>query len=96
MMTKRLRIQQAFNSSSFSGTPRSKLDLLDISVGSFSSVVIPVMTTYTLAMEEQLVVLTKTVEALCKTMEDHDVQMASMMNKIESLGESNQIVDNPP
>ncbi|GFY80877.1 hypothetical protein Acr_01g0006860 [Actinidia rufa] len=29
-------------------------------------------------------------------MEDHDVQMASMMNKIESLGESNQAVDNPP
>ena len=29
-------------------------------------------------------------------MEDRDVQMASMMNKIESLGESNQAADNPP
>ena len=29
-------------------------------------------------------------------MEDRDVQMASMMNKIESLGESNQTADNPP
>ena len=28
-------------------------------------------------------------------MEDRDVQMASMMNKIESLGESNQADDNP-
>ena len=29
-------------------------------------------------------------------MEDRDVQMVSIMNKLESLGESNQAVDNPP
>ncbi|GFZ19590.1 hypothetical protein Acr_28g0002950 [Actinidia rufa] len=84
------------DSSSSFDTPRSKLNLPDISVGSFNSVVMPVMTTNALAIEEQLVILTKTVEALCKTMEDRDVQMASMMNKIESLGESNQVTDNPP
>ena len=54
------------------------------------------MTTNSLAMEEQLAILTKTVEALYKTMEDSDVQMASMMNKLESLGESSQATDNPP
>ena len=56
----------------------------------------PVMTTNALAMEEQLVVLTKTVEALCKMMEDRDVQMASMISKIESLGELNRAIDKPP
>ena len=54
------------------------------------------MTTNALAMEEQLAVLIKIIKALCKTMEDRDVQMASMMNKIESLEELNQATDNPP
>ena len=50
------------DSSSSSGTPRSKLNLPDISTGSFSSVAMPVMTTNALAMEEQLAVLTKIIE----------------------------------
>ncbi|GFY85494.1 hypothetical protein Acr_04g0002320 [Actinidia rufa] len=84
------------DSSSSSRTPQSKLNLLDISTGSFRSIAMPIMTTNMLAMEEQLVVLTKTIEVLCKAIEDRDVQMASMMNKIESMGESNQAADNPP
>ncbi|GFZ21692.1 hypothetical protein Acr_29g0008540 [Actinidia rufa] len=83
-------------SNSSSDTPRSKLNLPDISAGSISSVAMPVMTTNALAMEEQLAILKKIIEALCKTMQDRDVQMASMMSKLESLGESNQVADNLP
>ncbi|GFS40205.1 hypothetical protein Acr_00g0067160 [Actinidia rufa] len=92
-----IEIEDSANSRSSSsfGTPRSKLNLPDLSAGSFSSIVMPVMTTNALAMKERLAILTKIVEALCKTMEDRDVQMASMMNKLESLGESNQAADNP-
>ncbi|GFS35682.1 hypothetical protein Acr_00g0041460 [Actinidia rufa] len=68
------------SSPTIQSTPRSKLNLPDISVGSFSSVAMPVLTTNALTMEEQLAILTKTVKALCQTMEDRDVQMASMMN----------------
>ena len=62
----------ASSDSSFSSsTPQSKLNLPDISTGSFSSVAIPVMTKNALAMEEQLAILTKMLRHYakrCKTM----------------------------
>ena len=54
------------------------------------------MKTNALVMEEQIAILTKTIEALCKTIEDYYVQVAFMTNKIENLGESNQTANNPP
>ena len=93
---KEIENSTSYDSNSSSGIARSKLNLPNVSTSSFSFVAMPVMTTNALAMEEQLAILTKTIEALCKMVEDRDVQMASMMNKIESLGESNQATDNRP
>ncbi|KAH7845349.1 hypothetical protein Vadar_000946 [Vaccinium darrowii] len=57
-----------------------------------------VMTTGAATVEEQLATMAHTIEKLTKTVEDKDLQIASLMNKLEAqkVGETSQENSHPP
>ncbi|KAK9988735.1 hypothetical protein SO802_028974 [Lithocarpus litseifolius] len=60
--------------------------------------VIPVMMTSTSTMEEKMAKMEQRVTLLTKALEDKDVQIATVMNKLEvqDSGESNLDLEHPP
>uniref|UniRef100_UPI0035D0CEB5 hypothetical protein n=1 Tax=Bartonella sp. AC134YNZD TaxID=3243446 RepID=UPI0035D0CEB5 len=53
------------------------------------------MTTNTVALEEQVSIIAKTLEYLVKAGQERDTQFAMLMNRVEQLGETSQIAATP-
>ncbi|KAH7863965.1 hypothetical protein Vadar_024075 [Vaccinium darrowii] len=80
-----------------SPSPPKRLELSGRSNSSYS-MGMQVMTTGATTVEEQLATMAHTIEKLTKTVEDKDLQIASLMNKLEAqkVGETSQDNSHPP